>query len=111
MVGLYGVVSYLVASRTSEIGERYALGASSDAVLWDILKRGLTLTIWGLIAGSVVALAVARLLVALLAGVSPADPIAFGGTAVVLAIVGLVASYLPARRATRVNPLVALRDQ
>jgi putative ABC transport system permease protein len=110
-VGLYGVVSLVVASRTSEIGVRIALGASRNSVLWDILKRGLTLTVWGLVAGSAVALVAARVLVSLLVGVSPADPIAFTVSAIVFVLVGLLASYLPARRATRVNPLVALRDQ
>jgi putative ABC transport system permease protein len=88
----------------------FALGASSAAVLWDVLKRGLSLTLWGLLLGGVVAFAAARLIVALLAGVSPADPFAFGASALVLIVVGLLASYLPARRAMRVD-LVALRDQ
>jgi predicted permease len=110
MIGLYGAIAYIVASRTSEIGIRMALGATSRRVLWDVLTQGLRLVAWGVAAGTAVSLLLARLISTLLAGVSPNDPMAFGGTAVILALTGLAASYLPARRATLVDPLIALRE-
>jgi ABC-type antimicrobial peptide transport system permease subunit len=111
MVGLYGTVSYLVASRTAEIGVRLALGASTTAVLWGVLGQGLKLTAWGLILGMGVSLVASRLFTALLLGSSPADPVAFAGTIILLTVISLCASLVPARRATRVNPAVALRAQ
>ena len=111
MVGLYATISYIVASRTVEIGVRMALGASAGAVRWEVLRRGLMLTGSGLAIGIAISLVAARLLKALLAGLSPADPIAFGGTAIVLTAIAVCASYLPARRATKVDPVIALRAQ
>jgi ABC-type antimicrobial peptide transport system permease subunit len=109
-IGLYGVVSYLVASQTTELGVKMALGASPATVLREVLWRGLRLTLWGLSAGLLLSLIGARLMAALLAGLSPSDPFSFAGTAVLLVVMGLLASYLPARRATRTDPLVALRQ-
>ena len=111
MIGLYGVVAYAVASRTPEIGIRMALGASSHRVLWSVLGQGLRLVGLGVAVGTVLSLLVTRVIADLVAGVSPTDPITFVGTAIVLALTGLVASYFPARRATRIDPLMALRKE
>ena len=108
-IGLYGVMAYFVTSRTAEIGIRMALGASSRQMHWDVLGHGLKLVAYGVVLGTALSLAIARFLTALLAGLSPADPMALGGTAAILIVVGLCASYFPARRAMRVNPVVALR--
>jgi predicted permease len=111
MIGLYGVVAYAVASRTPEIGIRMALGASSHRVLWSVLNQGLRLVGLGVAVGTVLSLLMTRVIADLVAGVSPTDPITFVGTAIVLTLTGLVASYFPARRATRIDPLVALRTE
>ena len=111
MIGLYGVVAYAVATRTPEIGIRMALGASSHRVLWSILSHGLRLVGLGVAVGTALSLLMTHVIADLVAGVSPTDPIAFAGTAIVLAVTGLVASYFPARRATRIDPLVALRTE
>jgi predicted permease len=111
MIGLYGVVAYAVASRTSEIGIRMALGASSQRVLWSVLGQGLRLVGIGLAVGSVFSLLVTHVIAGLIGGVSPTDPITFAGTAIVLSFTGLVASYFPARRATQIDPLTALRQE
>lgn len=111
MIGLYGVVAYAVASRTPEIGIRMALGASSHRVLWSVLGQGLRLVGLGVAVGTVLSLLMTRVIAGLVAGVSPTDPITFIGTAIVLALTGLVASYFPARRATRIDPLMALRTE
>jgi predicted permease len=110
-IGLYGVVAYAVASRTPEIGIRMALGASSHRVLWSVLGQGLRLVGLGVAVGTLLSLLMTRVIADLLAGVSPTDPITFVGTAIVLAVTGLVASYVPARRATRIDPLMALRQE
>ena len=109
MIGLYGVVAYAVASRTPEIGIRMALGASAQHVLWSVLGQGLRLVGLGVAVGTVLSLLMTRAIADLVAGVSPTDPITFIGTPTVLALTGLVASYFPARRATRIDPLMALR--
>ena len=109
-IGLYGIVSYVVASRTTEFGVRMALGATSRVVRREVLWRGLRLTLVGLIAGTLIGLASARLLVSVLAGLNPADPLTFGAVALLLVMMGLVASYCPARRATRIEPMSALRQ-
>jgi len=111
MIGLYGVVAYAVATRTPEIGIRMALGASSHRVLWSILSHGLRLVGLGVAVGTLLSLLMTHVIADLVTGVSPTDPIAFAGTAIVLAVTGLVASYFPARRATRIDPLVALRTE
>jgi predicted permease len=109
--GLYGVMAFVVSSRTREIGTRVALGAAAGAILRGVLLQGLRLVAVGLAIGAAVSWVIARLLVAGLGGLSPADPIAYVSTAVVLLVVGLSACYFPARRAASLNPLVALRNE
>lgn len=110
-VGLYSVMAYAVTQRTQELGIRMALGAQRRDVLGDVLRRGMALTIAGLAAGIAAALAITRLVASMLVNVSAADPMTFAGAALFLASVALLASYLPARRATKVDPMVALRCQ
>jgi ABC-type antimicrobial peptide transport system permease subunit len=109
IVGIYGVLSYMVNQRTREIGVRMALGASRAAVVRLVLSQTVVLIGVGLGAGLGGAAALTRSLQALLVGVTTVDPLTFGAVALLFATVGLVASYLPARRATRVDPLIALR--
>jgi predicted permease len=111
MVGLYGTVSYLVSARTREIGVRMSLGASQATVLWSVLRQGLKLTACGAAIGLAVSLMAGRLLIATLAGLSPADPLALGSTVALLLVAALGATYLPAKRATRVQPIIALRTE
>jgi putative ABC transport system permease protein len=108
-LGLYGVMSDAVAQRTHEVGIRMALGARKSEVLALIMKQGLVITGIGIIAGVVMALALTRLLASLLFGVTPTDVATFVCVAGFIALVALIASYLPARRATKVDPLTALR--
>ena len=108
-VGIYGVLSFIVSSRTKEIGVRMALGAAPGSVLRLILRRGLYLILSGLVAGVALGFAFTNLLRGLLYGVSPVDPAIAGTAALLLLLVGLLACYIPARRAMRVDPLVALR--
>ncbi|HEX7796142.1 MAG TPA: ABC transporter permease [Vicinamibacterales bacterium] len=108
-VGLYGVVAFSVAQRTREIGIRIALGATRAEVFLMALREGAVIGIVGLVIGVLAALAVVRLLTASLYGISSTDPLSYVMAAAVLLIVALVASYLPAKRATAVDPLVALR--
>jgi putative ABC transport system permease protein len=111
LVGLYGVIAYLVAQRTQEIGIRIALGAQRGDVLRLVVGRGLALTVAGSLIGVVVAAATTRLLRAMLFHVSPTDPLVFVAVPLVFAAVSLVASWLPARRAASVDPMIALRDE
>ena len=108
-VGLYGVMSFVVTQRTREIGIRVALGAEARDVVTLFLRQGLRLIAAGLVIGIAGGAAISRLLAAALTDLSPLDPIAFGGGAVCLTLVALLACYVPARRATKVDPLVALR--
>ena len=108
-VGIYGVLSYMVAQRTRDIGIRMALGASQAQIVWDVLGFGVRLAGIGLAVGLAAALAATRLLSSLLYGVRPTDAVTFAAVSFILLVVALIASYLPARRATRVDPLVALR--
>jgi len=108
-VGLYGVMSYAVAQRTHEIGVRVALGAESTDVLRLIVGQGLRLTLFGVTLGWLGALGGSRLLTGMLFGVGPNDPLTFAGVAAGFVAVALAACYVPARRAARVDPLVALR--
>jgi putative ABC transport system permease protein len=108
-VGIYGVISYSVVQRTQEIGIRSALGASTRNVLTLILRSGMLLTVTGLLIGIAGSLALTHMLSALLFGVTARDPITMATTTVVLAAVALVASYVPARRAARVDPMICLR--
>jgi putative ABC transport system permease protein len=108
-VGVYGVVSYSVAQRTHEIGIRVALGASRGSVLGMILGQGLRLAFVGIAAGLVASFWVTRLLRDLLYGIKPTDPVTFVGVALALIAVALAACWIPARRATRVDPIIALR--
>lgn len=107
--GLYGVIAYSASRRTREIGIRMALGARYPDVLCTVMKQGLGLTIVGVGVGLAIALAATRALSALLYGISPFDPVTFVGVALVLILVALAASYIPARRAARMAPLKALR--
>jgi putative ABC transport system permease protein len=108
-IGLYGVIAYGVVQRTHEIGVRMALGASRTNVLKMILNRGLMLTVSGIVLGVVGALALARLMESLLYEIPPRDPLTYVVVCFTLSMVALLASYIPALRATRVDPMIALR--
>jgi putative ABC transport system permease protein len=110
-VGVYGVVSYSVACRTRDIGLRIALGAMRSNVMRWIFVRGMTPVLIGLTAGLAGAVAMAAMLRGLLFGIGPADPLALGGVAAVLLLASGVACYVPARRAARVDPMIALRHE
>jgi len=108
-VGIYGVVAYSVTRRTQEIGIRVALGAQRSSVLRLVLGEGARMAVLAVVIGIGVSLAITRLMSSLLFGISATDPLTFAAVAALLSGVALLASYIPARRATRVDPLVALR--
>ena len=109
VVGIYGLISYLVAERTREIGIRMALGAGRMEVLTLIISQGFRLALIGVASGILGALALTRFLASLLFGVEPKDPLTFVVVPLVLIGIALIATYIPARRATKVDPMVALR--
>jgi ABC-type antimicrobial peptide transport system permease subunit len=108
-IGIYGVISYVVGQRTHEIGIRMALGAERGSVLRMILQQAGEMVLLGVVVGLAAALALTRLMASMLFEVSAHDPLTFLGVAVLLGAVALTACYLPARRATRVDPIIALR--
>jgi putative ABC transport system permease protein len=109
IVGLYGVMSYSVAQRTNEIGIRMALGAQTRDVLRMMLSQGFKLVLGGLVIGLIGAYALMRVISNLLFGITAKDPITFAVVALILFVVALLACYIPARRAARVDPMEALR--
>ena len=110
-VGLYAVMAYSVAQRTHDIGIRMALGATPWQVMHAVLGEGWRLAILGLVAGTIGALAATRLMRSLVFDVSTSDPLTFFGAASLLGAVALTACYIPARRATQVDPMIALRSE
>lgn len=111
MIGIYGVVSYLVNQGTREIGIRMALGATPRAILHLVIARGMALAIPGVTIGLLGSVAFTRTMRSLLFGVSPIDPLTFVAIPVSLILVALLASYIPAQRATRVDPTVSLHSE
>jgi predicted permease len=109
-LGIYGVISYSVTQRTQEIGIRMALGATRSNVVGSVLSRTLRMAIVGIAAGALASLVVARAIAALLFNTAPTDPVAFAAMVVLIGAIALLAGYLPARRASRINPMVALRN-
>jgi ABC-type antimicrobial peptide transport system permease subunit len=109
MIGLYGTMAFVVTTRTPEIGMRMAIGASTTQILRSVIGQGMKLVSIGLAIGTAISFVIARLAVGMLAGLSAADPVTFVGTAAVLMAIGIGACYVPARRASAVDPMVALR--
>jgi putative ABC transport system permease protein len=110
-VGIYGVIAYSVSQRTHELGLRMALGAARVGVLAMIVREGVLMAAIGIVTGLGAAALATRLMQDLLVGITPRDPLTFAGGAVLLLLIAAAASYLPARRATRVDPMVALRAE
>jgi putative ABC transport system permease protein len=110
-VGIYGALSYSVSQRTREIGVRMALGAQTGDVLRMVLAQGLKITLGGIALGFVAALGLSRFISSLLYGVRASDPLTYASVALLLALVALVACFIPARRATKVDPVITLRAE
>jgi len=110
-IGSYGVLSYMVTERRREIGIRMALGANRASVMRMVLSQGLRLTLVGIVAGLAAAFAMSRVLASLLFGVRPSDPATIGAVVTLIGAVALVACYIPARVATRVDPMIVLREE
>jgi putative ABC transport system permease protein len=110
-IGIYGVISYAVAQRTREIGVRLALGAQRRDVTRLVMRQGLRLTLAGIVLGALVAVGASRVLSTLLYGVTAGDPLTYTAVAALLALVAVVAAHVPARRAARVDPMIALRAE
>jgi putative ABC transport system permease protein len=108
-IGIYGLMAYSVEQRTQEIGIRVALGAAPGDVSRMIVRQGMGLALAGVIVGSVAAFGLSRVMQSLIFGVSTTDPVTFVSVAALLSFVAFLATWLPARRATRVDPIVALR--
>jgi ABC-type antimicrobial peptide transport system permease subunit len=109
LIGIYGVISYSVSERTQEVGIRRALGAQESDILLLVIRQGFGLVLAGIVLGLGGALALTRLVNALLFGVDATDPATFAGVALLFLLIGLAASYIPARRAARIDPMAALR--
>jgi ABC-type antimicrobial peptide transport system permease subunit len=110
-LGLYGTISYGVARRVTELGVRMALGANRGSVLWLVVKEAMMLVLIGAAVGAPLAFAAGRAIGSLLHGVRPIDPVAYGVGAGLLVLVAGLASYIPAHRASRIDPMVALRTE
>jgi ABC-type antimicrobial peptide transport system permease subunit len=109
-LGIYGVISYSVTQRTQEIGVRMALGATLGQVQRIVIWKTLKLALMGIVLGTIASLLAGKAIAALLYGTAPTDPTAFAGMVVLLGAVALAAGWIPARRASRINPMVALRN-
>ena len=109
--GVYGVLAFSVSQRTQEMGVRIALGASRSDVLRLVVRQGVGLAAIGVVFGLAGAFGITRVIATLLYKVTPTDPLSFGGVAIFLTVIAIVASYVPARRATTVDPIVALRNE
>ena len=110
-IGIFGVISYAVSQRTQELGLRKAIGAEAGSVAGLVVRQGLGLAVVGIGAGVAVAVGATRFMASLLFGVAPTDPLTYSSVAAVLLAVALLASYLPARKAARVDPMVTLRAE
>lgn len=111
LVGIYGVISYVVAQRTREIGVRMALGATAPSVRRMVVRQGMALATAGVGLGLIAAVALSSVMASLLYGVSATDPLTYGSVALVLVVVSLTASWIPARKASSVDPSRALRSE
>jgi putative ABC transport system permease protein len=110
-IGVYGVISYLVTQSTHDIGVRVALGAQPMSVLQTVLQQGIGLTLAGIVAGLIGALALTRVMSGLLFGVSATDVVTYLTVSFTLALIALLATFIPARRATKIDPMIALREE